>query len=298
MSKGKKIALIVSITVVAVALCTTIIYLVNRVNTTETEMSEMVEMMNYEKEQLENEYSDMSLEIEGFSMQISNDSILDLLDKEQQRVQSLLEELRTVKATNARRIAELKEELSSVRKVMVYYVAQIDSLSTVNTQLKAENREVHQRYQAVTEEVKTLAEERETLVKKVTVASQLEARDINVTTYKSNGKYKTSSVRSAAIIKVNYTIGKNITSTIGSKTIYLRITTPDGKVLNKSVDNLFAFEDSEILYSSRKSFEYSGEEITDDIYYTIEETLVAGKYQVHLFVDSHLIGSTEFEMKR
>lgn len=261
-------------------------------------MSEMVEMINYEKEQLESEYSDMALEIEGFSMQITNDSILDLLDKEQKRVQMLLEELRTVKATNARRISELKAELSSVRKVLVYYVAQVDSLSTVNTKLKEENKVVHQRFQAATEEVKTLSEERRQLEEKVTIASQLEALNIEVTAYKANGKYKTRSVRSAAIFKVGYTIGKNITSEVGNKTVYLRITAPDGNVLHKSPADVFAFEDSDIVFSARKSFEYAGEEMSDDIYYTIEETLVAGMYRADLFVDGHLIGSADFEMKR
>ena len=87
-----------------------IFYLYNSLSTTQTEMAEMVEMMNYEKEQLENEYADVALEIEGMSIKVNNDSLLHQLDREQKRVQLLLEELRTVKATNARRIAELKEE--------------------------------------------------------------------------------------------------------------------------------------------------------------------------------------------
>ena len=84
-------------------------------------------------------------------------------------MQLLLEELRTVKATNARRIAELKEELSTVRKVLVTYVRQVDSLTAVNSKLEAENRKVQQRYEKATEEVKTLSEERERLVEKVTI---------------------------------------------------------------------------------------------------------------------------------
>jgi predicted nucleic acid-binding Zn-ribbon protein len=119
-----------------------IYYLYNSLSSTKTEMEEMVEMMNYEKEQLENEYADVALEIEGMSIRVNNDSLLSQLDKEQKRVQLLLEELRTVKATNARRIAELKEELSTVRKVLVSYVRQVDSLTAVNTKLEAENRQV------------------------------------------------------------------------------------------------------------------------------------------------------------
>ena len=45
----------------------------------------MVELMTYEKQQLEDEYSEIALQIEGFSYKINNDSLLKLVDKEQQR---------------------------------------------------------------------------------------------------------------------------------------------------------------------------------------------------------------------
>ena len=272
-----------------------IFYLYNSLSTTQTEMEEMVEMMNYEKEQLENEYADVALEIEGISIKVNNDSLLSQLDREQKRVQLLLEELRTVKATNARRIAELKEELSTVRKVLVTYVRQVDSLTAVNTKLEAENRQVQQRYEAATEEVKSLSEERERLVEKVTIASQLEATNIAVELQNERGR-KTKSVRKLAIIKVDYTIAKNNTAEVGNKTIYMRITTPDDMVLQKQAKDIFLFEGSKIAFSSRKNFEYTGEEMSDAIYYTVTETLWEGDYRVDLFVDGHLIGQQYFTL--
>ena len=274
-----------------------IFYLLRSLSTTQTEMEEMVEMMNYEKEQLENEYADVALEIEGMSIKVNNDSLLHQLDREQKRVQLLLEELRTVKATNARRIAELKEELSTVRKVLVSYVRQVDSLTAVNTKLEAENRQVQQRYEAATEEVKVLSEERERLVEKVTIASQLEATAVTVELQNERGR-KTKSVRKLAIIKVDYTIAKNNTAEVGNKTIYMRITTPDDMVLQKQTTDLFDFEGSKIAFSARKSFEYTGEEFSDAIYYTVTETLWEGDYRVDLFADGHLIGQQYFNLSK
>ena len=274
-----------------------IFYLLRSLSTTQTEMEEMVEMMNYEKEQLENEYADVALEIEGMSIKVNNDSLLHQLDREQKRVQLLLEELRTVKATNARRIAELKEELSTVRKVLVSYVRQVDSLTAVNTKLEAENRQVQQRYEAATEEVKVLSEERERLVEKVTIASQLEATAVTVELQNERGR-KTKSVRKLAIIKVDYTIAKNNTAEVGNKTIYMRITTPDDMVLQKQTTDLFDFEGSKIAFSARKSFEYAGEEFSDAIYYTVTETLWEGDYRVDLFADGHLIGQQYFNLSK
>ena len=83
------------------------------------EMTELIEQMEIEKEELQEEYEDLAIQFDGYqNLDIRNDSLQDLLSKEQKRVQDLLEELRTTKASNARRIAELKKELATVRAVM------------------------------------------------------------------------------------------------------------------------------------------------------------------------------------
>ena len=78
-------------------------------------MKEMVELMTIEKEELQEQYEDLAIQFDGFQeMDIRNDSLQDRLSREQQRVQDLLEELRQTKASNARKIAELKKELATV----------------------------------------------------------------------------------------------------------------------------------------------------------------------------------------
>ena len=185
--QNKKTILIISIAIVLL-LSGVIIYLITRVRNTEKEMLEMVEMASYEKEQLENEYTDMALEVEGQMLKIDNDSIFKLLEKEQKRVQLLLEELRTVKVTNARRIAELKEELASVRKVTKYYIAQVDSLNRVNEVLKKENIEVREKMSIATKTIDTLMLQKDKLSQTVRIASQLEAKNIVVDLLNDKGR--------------------------------------------------------------------------------------------------------------
>ena len=109
------------------------------------EMTELVEQMQIEKEELQEEYEDLAIQFDGYqNLDIKNDSLQDLLSREQQRVQDLLEELRQTKASNARRIAELKKELATVRSVMKDYVRQIDSLNATNARLTRENIRVTQ----------------------------------------------------------------------------------------------------------------------------------------------------------
>ena len=227
--QNKKTILIISIAIVLL-LSGVIIYLISRVRNTEKEMLEMVEMASYEKEQLENEYTDMALEVEGQMLKIDNDSIFKLLEKEQKRVQLLLEELRTVKVTNARRIAELKEELASVRKVTKYYIAQVDSLNRVNEVLKKENIEVREKMSIATKTIDTLMLQKDKLSQTVRIASQLEAKNIVVDLLNDKGR-KTKYVRKVDNIRVSFSISKNITASVGNKYIYLRIATPDDKTL-------------------------------------------------------------------
>lgn len=263
----------------------------------EVEMAEMVEMMTYEKEQLENEYNDLSLEMEGFSYKTNNDSILKLLDQEQTRVQLLLEELKTVKATNARRITELKKELASVRKVLIYYVSQVDSLNRINTKLVTENRSVTKKYQEATKTAEQLATEKQQLSKIVSIAAQLDARNIVVTTLTSRNR-TTTRLSKIALIQFDFSIAKNTTAEIGQKTIFLRIMTPDDAVLQKHATDLFPFENQTIQYSCKKEIEYGGEELSTTLFWKVEEVLLAGTYRVDIFVDAHLIGTQTFKLEK
>ncbi len=297
MANKTQITLISILSVVLLGAIGYIVFLTMQHNTTKQEMGEMVEQMTYEKEQLEEEYADVALEMEGFSFKINNDSLLNLVTKEQQRVQLLLEELRTVKATNARRISELKNELASVRKVLVYYVEQVDSLSAVNEKLQNENREVYEKYHTISREATTLAEEKQRLEDKVTIASQLESRNIDVELQSDNGR-KVRRLRYVSIIKVSFDIMKNNTASVGKKTVYMRIQTPDDNVLQKQASDLFSFENKEIAFSARKTIEYTGEELNDVLYYTVTETLWAGDYRVDIFADGHLLGSQNFTIAK
>lgn len=261
-----------------------------------TEMQEMVEIMEFEKEQLEDEYEELAIQFDGFQAQdIHNDSLAQLLAKEQQRVQDLREELRITKVTNARRIAELKKELATVRQVMVSYVHQIDSLDRTNKQLVRENQQVKQQYQEVARQAQQLEAERTQLAEVVSRASMLEISHFQMIPLNKRDR-KTTIYSQIMKLQFDYTIARNITNTPGLKTLYMRITRPDGEVMQKDVNDVFAFENSEIAYSVSKNFEYAGEEVSGAMYWLVEEILQIGVYNADFFVDGELIGSFPFEI--
>ena len=66
--------------------------------------NELVQEFNLEKEDLENQYTDFAKQYDELKLTVSNDSLSVLLEQEQLKTQRLLEELRTVKSTNATEI--------------------------------------------------------------------------------------------------------------------------------------------------------------------------------------------------
>jgi hypothetical protein len=258
-------------------------------------MSDMEELFVLEKASLTDEYEELSLQYEGYKFSAGNDSLIALLTTEQMRVQRLMEELRTVKTTNARRINELKKELESLRKIMRGYVVQIDSLNAENQKLKTENQQVTQRYRQASSAAAQLTKEKERLTERVSLASRLDAVGIRITPLTSKGK-AAKKIDKTAQLMVQFTIAKNITAPVGEKDLYVRIMKPDDDILRKPSSGAFAFENREIAYSMMKTIEYDGEEAQVVMYWDVEEYLSPGTYRVDIFADGNMIGRKTFTL--
>lgn len=261
------------------------------------EMVGLVETFDLEKESLADEYNDLSLQYEGYKFSVGNDSLVALLSTEQAKVQRLMEELRTVKATNAKEISRLKGELATLRKIMRNYVAQIDSLNRENEQLKVENKQVVKKYQQATSQAANLKKDKEKLAERVTLASRLDATDISVVAVNGRGKVA-KRINKMEQFVVNFKIAKNITAPVGEKVIYVRIMKPDDDILVKSRADVFSFEGKELNYSMKKLIEYEGEDVAVTMYWNIEEFLSPGTYRVDIFVDGNLIGRKSFVLEK
>lgn len=262
-----------------------------------TEMNELVEQMTIEKEELQEEYEDLAIQFDGYqNMDIHNDSLQDLLSREQQRVQDLLEELRQTKASNARRIAELKKELATVRAVMKDYVRQIDSLNATNQRLTVENQQVKAENQQVRSRNEELTQANTQLTETVTRAAMLEMTSCTLTTLNKRDK-KTRMTGQIRKLQFDFVIAKNITCAPGMKNLYARITEPDGDLLGEENNLLFPFENQEIHYTLVQQIEYSGEAYNGTCYWPIEE-IEHGFYTIDFFCDGNLIGSFPFQIKK
>ena len=260
------------------------------------QMDEMTQSFDLEKEMMADDLNELSLQYEGYKFSVSNDSLVALLTTEQAKVQRLMEELRTVKSTNAKEIARLKKELATLRKIMRNYVIQIDSLNRANEQLKVEKNEAVKKYRQASTTAASLKREKEKLTERVTLASKLDATSISVTPVNSRGKLA-KRIKKMEQFVINFKIAKNVTAPVGEKVIYVRIMKPDDDILVKSRGDVFTFEGKDINYSMKKMIEYEGEEVPVTMYWNIEEFLSPGTYRMDIFADGNLIGQRSFTLE-
>ena len=287
MNKKSLLIAAVAVLVIAIIGITYLLFTEKKAN------RELVQEFQLDKEDLENEYSSFVQRYDELKFKVSNDSLAQLLDQEQLKTQRLLEELRTVKSSNATEIRRLKKELASLRKILVSYVSQIDSLDRINKRQQQVIADVTQKYNTASQQISTLSKEKENLDKKVTLAAQLDVTNIRIEPRNKRGKVA-KKVKDIVKLAISFTVVKNITAENGERTIYIRITKPDNDALTKSASNTFSYENRTLTYSIKKYIEYNGEEQNVNVFWDVEEFLYAGNYRVDIFEGGNLIGSQTF----
>ena len=290
----KRTVIIGTVSLVIIALAGVIAWLLQERKIQEEENKQMVQILEMDKAEMENQYKDFALQYNEMMTQVTNDSLLEQLSRQEKRTQELLEELRQTKANDAAEIMRLKKELETLRRILRDYVVQIDSLNRENQNLRSDNTALRTRNEEAEAHISDLSSKNEQLTDKVNIASQLDATGIRASARNKKGK-DCEKVKDAKKLVVSFNISRNVTAQTGMRTIYVRISTPTGETLTRG--GSFQFENRQLQYSIAKEIEYTGEEIPVTVYWDIAETLSAGSYHVDIFADGHAIGITTFSLK-
>jgi len=253
----------------------------------------MLELAELDKQEMENEYRQFAVQYGEMKAQLTNDSLVAQLTAEQEKTERLLQELKNVKSNDAREIARLKKELSTMREVLRSYVIEIDSLNRLNQDLQSENERIRQENEQATRQIEGLNSERAVLNEKVAMAAQLDATGINLQLINKKGKV-VKNINKAKKIQVSFAVAKNVTAQNGMKTFYVQVHTPTGNVLNGG--GSFTYEGKTLKATIKKSAEYGGKEIQLTLYADITQSLVEGTYRVSIFADGNMIGSRSFSL--
>ena len=252
---------------------------------------DMQELAELDKQEMEKEYQNFAQQYSEMKNYIKNDSIIAELTQEQERTQKLLEELKRTHASDAAEITRLKKELATVRAVLRSYVLQIDSLNRLNQDLMTENDRVRSELEQSNQQNQALSSEKASLSEKVAIAAQLDATNISLTPLNKKGKAE-KYMKNAKTLAVSFAITKNVTASNGTRSVYVRVTTPEGEVLNGG--GTFEYSGKQLAWSMKKDVEYTGEETALTLYWTVNEYLGGGQYNVSIFCDGQAIGSRNF----
>jgi hypothetical protein len=261
------------------------------INKSKIENAQLTQTFEQDKRDLEDEYTGFSKQYDELSVVVKDNKMATKLKEQQNKVQGLLRKLHSVKASNATEILKLKRQLDTMRKVLVSYVHQIDSLNQENKALRAQTAAITTKYNDAAVQISSLAQEKQTLDSKVKLAAQLDATGLSLLAKNKKGK-EAKKIKDVKMFQVNFTITRNITAESGMKTLYVRISKPDNSILSNG--GTFNYENRSITYSMKRTIEYTGEEQSVSLYWNVGEYLYAGTYRVDVFADGNLIASRSF----
>jgi hypothetical protein len=199
---------------------------------------------------------------------------------------------------------KIRKKLAMLQQVAQGYVHQLDSLYTVNRELKEENERIRQVVRNEQSKNQNLIRDKEELKEKMDQAAVLRAYDVTTTAYKLAGDRMREQVTDKANrtdkLKICFTIGENPLIEPGTNIIYVRITRPDNVVVVKSKHTTFIYNGQTIPYSIREDADYTGKAMNVCVEWVKgnkEEPAMKGRYHVGVFSGNSEIGQGTFELK-
>ena len=259
------------------------------------ELEELRQLAELDKREMENQYAEFATQYGELKKSVKDDSLVAKLNAEQERAESLLQELKNVKSSSSAEILRLKKELATVRAVLRDYIRQVDSLQQVNQALIGERDQARAEADRTRAENNSINAQNASLNEKVAIAAQLNATGISVSPLKKNGKEAKKS-KDITRFAISFTITRNVTASAGNRTIYVRLLKPNQQVAGQS--GSFHYENKSIGYSAARTIEYTGQEQHVTMYVPISEYLSAGSYSAYVFADGQMIGSGSVNLSK
>ncbi len=199
---------------------------------------------------------------------------------------------------------KVNKKLNLLRNITQGYVHQLDSLFTVNRDLKEENEKIRQQYTKEQDRTRELTKDKENLIEKVNEATVLRAYNLTAggIRYTGSGRERdTDKAKKIEKVKVCFTLGENKLVEPGVKTIYIRILRPDNVTVTQKVggDYSFDFQGQQMEYSSKKEVTYENKDLPTCIFWdkkSKEDAAMVGTYKVFVYADGFEIGKTSFDL--
>jgi hypothetical protein len=245
----------------------------------------------------------VQLKEEYQSLQTTDANMRKELDEKIKQIEQMQVEAEKHK-NDAYYIYKLEKETETLRKIMKHFVGQLDSLGRLNKEIRNEKEKVETALTQEKDKTNQLTQEKEELKSTVALGSVLKASSIKVlgVKYKSGGKKETETTSAKRVekIKITFQLGENKIAKTGQRTVFIRIVTPDGKELTKSVDesNQFKFNNSKGYFAAKTIIDYKNSDMNVTVYTAKTEiAFLPGKYLIEITTDEVVIGSTTLTLE-
>ena len=299
-NKDNKRKYLIIIIILAVLVAVLGVLQILNTSTIEDKVTE-VDELKMDKLELKNDLQEMLIQYD--TLTVHNDQLNAEIIAQQEQIKEMLKQIEKHK-DDAYIIAKLKKEASTLREIMKGYLVTIDSLNTLNQDLQKDNQFLAEELS----ETKTYAKELETSKKDlediVATGSVLQATEMSSIglRVRNNGKQvEVNRAKKTELIRTCTKIAENRISKPGKKTLFLRIISPEGIILEniREPNEQFEFEGVSGKYTVKRSIDYQNEPMDVCIFYTIEgeDELPTGKYIVEMYESGVKIGTADFNLK-
>ena len=256
--------------------------------------SSLVNELTIDKEELTQQMID--LQNDYASLSSDYDSINSQLDSSREEVSQLIERIKKTDAANRSKMRQYEKELGTLRSIMKGYIAQIDSLNTLNKKLTADAAAARREAAESRRQSEELSKTVESLSGQVAAGSVIKARGLRVEAYNSSDKVTD---RSSRVVRLLSTLSlvENDLAPKGPVRIYIRVKGPDGILLTNGTQRTFELNGEPMICSASREIDYQGKEIDVAIYLNDITEYVKGIYTIEAYTEQSRLGETELLLR-
>lgn len=264
------------------------------------ESKEVQGYLTQQKNEIEGELATLQNQYNGIV--IENDTLNTKFREQQLRIKGLKDSVSQMEASVQllRKYKKLVRQMQSEKRELFLLA---DSLDRMNQVLVVQRDLAEQKLQEQTIMTEKLADQNLKLAKEVekgAVVDVYNLRSEGVKVSSSGRVSETTRARRTDRIRVCMTLGKNKLAKVGEKNLYIRIATPNDKLLGVAVpgEKSFSVEGEKLDYSAKTVVYYEQENLDVCIYAEgTEDELVPGVYLIAVYEDGFFIGETEMKLK-
>ncbi|MDX5404830.1 MAG: hypothetical protein LPK46_05445 [Bacteroidota bacterium] len=254
--------------------------------------------LELEKENLLFDLKEMKANLED--KESTNDSLDAYIVAETRRLNNMIDSVSTLREDDLKDLNRYKRSVYSLKRDNKKLIAQVDSLNKANAALIAAKAEVELNLAQEMARTENLTQQNQMLSKDVEMGKILQITKMEAGAYRvrsSGSESETQRARRADRVKTCFTLGKNLITEKGEKPLYMRVTTPDGRVMvgsQEEGEKTFDFNGQPLLYSSKMDVWYENEPMDVCMFIDKSEDFAEGEYTVQIYTEGYQIAEAKF----